>query len=380
MRDVGWLSRLLPIVIVAIVAPAATAFAFGQAAGQEATGSGARPLCGDVDLRTAASGGATGSADIESAPLYRLTPIVDSNGVLAGQRLIVGSVRGSVARLELPAESFAAGPFGHVVVVGADDGRSSTLRLIDTTTGCATTIANGKDVIRRATLDARAFALYEFRVDRATRADLGVWRRTLGGRNDDVRVIEPLGADERYGATFSTEFSWSDGGDELAVQSCGQTMCRTRVLQTSRGVVRTIETEDQGELIALAHGRLVTYGACRGLPCSIHSFDAVTGDDTLLTASATNARAVRFADGVRIVHDAVAGDDFGLRIVDPASGAATMAVGPPNVVLEPTETRSGIGIDAPDGWVPIAGTDPAASTLSLLRLDDGVTVDVAGAK
>jgi hypothetical protein len=279
----------------------------------------------------------------------------------------------------LPAESFAAGPFGHVVLVGADDGRSSTLRLIDATTGCATTVANGKDVIRRATLDGRAFALYEFRVDRATRADLGVWRRTLGGRNDDVRVIEPLGADERYGATFSTEFSWSDGGDELAVQSCGQTMCRTRVLQTSRGVVRTIETEDQGELIAFARGRLVTYGACRGLPCAIHSFDALTGDDELLAISAANARAVRFADGVRIVHDAV-GAGPALRIVDPASGAATVAVGPSNVVLEPTETRSGIAIDAPDGWVPIAGTDPAASTLSLLRLDDGVTVDVAGAK
>ena len=52
-------------------------------------------------------------------------------------------------------------------------------------------VATETDVVRRATIDARTGDLYEFRVDRATRADLGVWREPLAG-GATVRVVPPL--------------------------------------------------------------------------------------------------------------------------------------------------------------------------------------------
>ncbi len=52
--------------------------------------------------------------------------------------------------LDLPAESFAAGPVRGQVLVGSDDGVRSTLRLIDVGRGCATAVGTSTDVIRRA--------------------------------------------------------------------------------------------------------------------------------------------------------------------------------------------------------------------------------------
>ena len=58
---------------------------------------------------------------------YQLSPALDATGALAGQTLTVGaSDRRPARRLALAAESFATGPFGRVVLVGADDGRRST--------------------------------------------------------------------------------------------------------------------------------------------------------------------------------------------------------------------------------------------------------------
>src|SRR2546421_397112 len=141
----------------------------------------------------------------------------------------------------------AAGPSDRVIVVGSDDGRASSLRAFEATSGCAWSIATETDVIRRATVDPAAGLAYEFRVDRATRADLGIWRRPLAG-GPATRVIDPLAADDRYGPTFSTELSWSVPRDVLVAQSCGITSCRTRLLDTLNGHFQSIEVADQGEV------------------------------------------------------------------------------------------------------------------------------------
>ena len=67
---------------------------------------------------------------------YRLDPIL-SDGVWAGQRLVLGRAGlDRPFRLDLDAESFASGPAGGTVLVGNDDGRTSTLSLLDLSGTC----------------------------------------------------------------------------------------------------------------------------------------------------------------------------------------------------------------------------------------------------
>ena len=63
------------------------------------------------------------------------------------------SATGSSGRSISPRESFAAGPFGPIVLVGSDDGIGSRLQALDVAGGCAWAIADERDVIRRATID-----------------------------------------------------------------------------------------------------------------------------------------------------------------------------------------------------------------------------------
>ena len=136
-------------------------------------------------------------ADGSGAPWFRLDPVIDRDGALAGQRLAIGLDGVASARtLDLPAESFAAGPFGRFVLVGADDGVSSSLRLLDVAGDCAWPIATERNVIRRATVDRSGSAVYEMRVDRTTRADLGIWLQPIGGGLPARQVLVAPASDE----------------------------------------------------------------------------------------------------------------------------------------------------------------------------------------
>jgi hypothetical protein len=57
---------------------------------------------------------------------YRLDPML-GDGTFVGQRLSVGTTSASTRRLDLAAESFAAGPSGGLVLTGSDGGRRSPL-------------------------------------------------------------------------------------------------------------------------------------------------------------------------------------------------------------------------------------------------------------
>ena len=183
----------------------------------------------------ARSAGPVGLGDLRAEPWYRLDPRLDRDGGLQGQRLAVGTDGQHASHfLELPPESFAAGPFGRLVLVGGDDGATSRLTAVDVPGDCSFAVAEESSVIRRATVDPAGRTVYEMRVDRQTRADLGIWSRPLDGTGPAVQVLEPIAPDERFGPTFTTEFSWEPGGDRLAVQSCGEAACRTRVIERRR--------------------------------------------------------------------------------------------------------------------------------------------------
>ena len=107
--------------------------------------------------------------------------------------MTLGRIGGRERHLDLSPESFASGPVDGRVVVGDDDGATSELRIIDVGRGCATVVAREADVIRGAVLSAGDGTIWEHRVDRATRTDLGVWRRGPGG-SPAVQVLPGAGA------------------------------------------------------------------------------------------------------------------------------------------------------------------------------------------
>lgn len=324
---------------------------------------------------------AVAPADLREAPWYRLDPVIDGDGVLHGQRLSVGLDGERTARsLVLGAESFAAGPFGRVVLAGSDDGAASRIQAIDVASGCAWVVGEEPSVIRRATIDPAGAFIYEIRVDRASRTDLGIWRRPMDGRSAARLVLAPLSADGRFGRTFTTEFTWSLAGDRLAVQSCGEVACRTRVIAPLGGPPVTLDSPDLGPLVGLDGDRVVTYGACRGLPCPIVSTDLRTGHRLELAPAGGLAIVVPTDAGSRLIHEVGASMGRELRSVA-LDGGTTMDLGrlPDGLRLQPSGGRADAATRLPSGWVLLApdGRIPADGTSGrpqLRHVPDGSTV------
>ncbi len=313
-------------------------------------------------------------------PDFRLDPILDAQGALAGQRLSVG--RGDVAfrgTLDLPPESFAAGPFGGVILVGSDDGTTSHLQAIDLDSGCAWSIADEASVIRRATIDARGVWVYETRVDRVRRIDLGVWRRALDGTDAPRRILAPLGTDERFGRTFSTEFTWETAGPRLAIQACGEIACRTRLLDPRGDPGTTVDAPDLGPIIGFGGDRLVTYAACRGLPCPIVSTDLNTMRRDVLARDAGAATVLETPTGPRLVHEVLSTTGRRLRAVAlDGLGGTDLGALPDGLRLQTTPGGEGDAPSAPTDRVVLAPDDPTSTDPSvrpqLRHLPDGSSV------
>jgi len=292
---------------------------------------GGPPACdGGVMIRAVPAAAATPADGLAApAPPFDLEPVLDPAGALTGQRLMVPDPRGGGSRaLDLPPESFATGPFGGVVLVGADDGSVTRVRAWDVATGCLRDVARSTDVIRTAALSPDGATVFETRVDRRSRADLGVWRRPAALTTPAVRVLGPPDADPRFGRTWATSLAWSVDGDHLAIQSCGEIACRTRVLDPSSGAVSTVDDPDLGVMVGLAGDRLVTYGACRGFPCRLVSIDVTDGRRTILADASGPARLAGRGAATRVVHEWR--DPTGTarrRSVDPA-GRLVVDLGP----------------------------------------------------
>ncbi len=175
-------AAVIVIVAPALAGPAARSHMVGRAPIRSAPGTAALPTC-----RPGAQAEVGEGARLRGATWYRLDPILDAAGDLDGQLLVVGQV-GRRGGFELPlrVESFASGPSGGRILVGSDDGRRSLVRIIDVDRRCAAVVHEGRELIRRAVFDAEGGGIVEFRLDRATRADLGVWSRSSGRHEADA--------------------------------------------------------------------------------------------------------------------------------------------------------------------------------------------------
>jgi hypothetical protein len=286
---------------------------------------------------------------------FRVDPwVVD--GERRGQRLAVGTADGAPRTVDLDTESFAAGPVGDQVLVGTDDGSASRLSIIDLRLGCRRLLAATTDVIRRATLSPDGSTAFEFRVARVTRADLGVWRRELRAPGSATRVLAPVPPDTRFGRTWSTDFAWSVDGSRLAVQSCGEVACRTRVLDPVTGRVQAIAEPDLGLLAGLTRDRVVVHAACRGLPCPLYSVAIADGARIVLDAAAGRAALALDADGrPRAVHEVGgAGPDLRSLRLD-GTGELRVRADPSGARLVPGAARSQSGVEVGPEWLALAG-------------------------
>lgn len=376
-----WLRWIGPgvIALVAVGLMASTALGAGQRPWMP------RPCGYDSGGVAAAarSAGPTGLGDLRFEPWFRMDPLLDGAGALQGLRLALGTDGDQSSRvMDLPPESFAGGPFGRVVLVGADDGSRSRLDAVDVLGECSWAVAEEAAVIRRATIDPAGQTIYEMRVDRTTRADLGIWARSLDGASPAVRVLEPIGGDARFGRTFTTEFSWDLAGRTLAVQSCGEAACRTRVMDPTDGRLRAVVEPDLGTLVGLEENVLVTYGACPGLPCPIIAVDIETGARNVLAEAGAVAVLLTTPDGPRLVHEVIGESGITLRSVRlDGSSAADLGQLDDSLRLHASSAMALAATRVPSGWVLIGpdgrlpGSGPNART-QLRHVPDGTTVQL----
>ncbi len=219
-------------------------------------------------------------------------------------------------------------------------------------------------------------------MDRSSRRDLGVWLRPLDGALPARRVLEPLPSDDRFGRTFSTEFTWDLSGSALAVQACGATACRTRVLPTDGDPVITLDEPDLGPLVGLDEDRLVSYQACRGLPCPIVATDLATGERTMLASDAGPSIVVETGDGSRLVHEIGGAGGPRLRAVD-LDGTTPTDLGalPAGLRLHPGLAMSNAATHLPPDWVLLTSDgriafDSTADRPQLRHVPDGSSVSL----
>lgn len=319
--------------------------------------------------------GAVRSGSQSIGAWYRIDPVL-SDGAWSGQRLTLGDAGGgSPLSIHLDAESFASGPDRGTVLVGTDDGAHSTLSLFDLGAGCAWRAGTSQDVIRHATLDLDRRAIIEHRVDRHERTDLGIWLRPLDG-GAPTQIITPPDADSRFGRTWRTELAWSDDGQTLIVESCGEVACRFRLAQVPSGARRMIADPSVGGLVGLTGDRLIAHGACRGLPCPLLAIEVGTGRTTVLAEAAGRAVTGRDARGRPAVIHEVGADGDAISVVltdgqevtrfdiDPKAGRLVANPAWSGSAMEHPADRIVVG---PSGRLPIDGSAP-----ELLRsVEDG---------
>jgi hypothetical protein len=241
---------------------------------------------------------------------WRIVDRLDANGSLVGRTLFAGRDGATNLTLELASESSASGPVAGLVTVTSDDGQFSDVRLVSAVEGCSWLLHRTQDVVRSAILDRSHGSVIAHLVTRETRADKGIWRVT--GMDPDAStalLVAPLDL-PNLGPIWATELRLDKAGRRLAVQSCAEASCVTRIVALDKPAdVSKLGGADQGSLIGLTGDRIITWAHCQGLPCSIQSWDSGTSKPQALIDLAAGAT--------------ITGDDRYLLAVLDATGRAT---------------------------------------------------------
>ena len=228
--------------------------------------------------------------DARQGSWWALSGQLDGNGALVGRHLALGRGGAANLALELAADALASGPTGGIVAVTADDGHHSQVRLVSVDQGCSFVVREISEVARGAIVDPADGSVLAHLVDRETRADLGTWRYQADGTGEPVLVAPALRPDPSRGPTWVTDLRLSPDGTRLAIQSCTDLGCLTRVFDRGRGLVPVARFEgDQGSLIGFSADGIVTWAQCYGFPCAIQSWSVAAGTGSTIVARAESA-------------------------------------------------------------------------------------------
>lgn len=338
---------------------------------------GAAPVSG-LDTAAADAGAAN-----QDAVWWSRSERAAEDGALKGYRLRLGPLGGAAGTvIDLPPESFAAGPFGDLVLYGSDDGRRSIARVARASDGCDRPLLESREIIRSATLDPAGRLVYLHLLERTTRRDLGIWRLGIDG-GMPVPILEAFGPDRPggpYGRTFSTQLEWTQAGGRLVAQWCGELMCRAKVHDPLTMEETALEAPRVGQMIGASGDALYAYGACPGFPCSVRRVDLATGAVATVIPSAGTARLIGSGPGEAVVFEDPA-PGVNLARWEAASGR-TSRIGTTDGQLQllAVAARSGIAVTTGRGWSLLA--DPSAPPSDplrgsrLVRAADGEHVDI----
>jgi hypothetical protein len=296
-----WSIWLGPPIAVAIVAVALIRLQAGAEAGGKATPVAAgscseSPLAQDADGKVS-RGGADGA-------WWRLAERLDANGFMVGRALVLGQ-RGAVRlTLELKNETLASGPVGGLVALTTDDGSASEIRLVSIAKACSWTVHRTSDLLRGAFLDPADGSVIAHVLNRSTREDLGTWRySTTAATPALVLAALPQAA---LGRVFSTDYRLDAEGRRLAVQSCSDTACVTRIVDLVDASKPLITIDGaQGQVVGFAGGRLVTWAQCVGLPCGIVAWDVAARTSTEIVDRAESAAVTDDGEFLLAVKDSI---------------------------------------------------------------------------
>lgn len=361
MPEVGWRLRLAPLLLALAAWPTL-----------------GRPPDG---LPPAAVAPVIPCSRVATTPAwYQLGERAGARAELSGYELRLGrGARTHRWQRSLFPESFAAGPFDGAVLVGTDDGTRSELWFVGVDGKCARLAHSDRmAIVRAATLDPGRRWIYAHRIARGSRTDLGIWRMALAGGRAWQRILPPLTvsdreAAERLAPVFATTLAWSSDGARLAIESCGQAACFTRLLDPATGL--TVSIAHPGELIGVGEGTLYAYAGCGGFPCPVLRYDLGEGRWSPALIATGPGRLGASHRGTVLAAPMGRGRLALLR----DDRDAPMSVRVVETDLEPLagSGRGRTDLETRVGWLPLAARRMhahAGEPAGLLRLSDGAIV------
>jgi hypothetical protein len=362
MKVHPWTRWLGPPIAIGVVALTLSQLHPGAEAGGRTTP--ASPgACAASPIVTDAAGKPRHGAGLGS--WWKLGEHLDGNGELAGRQLAVGRGGATTMLLDLPVESVASGPIDGSVVVATDDGRRSELRLVSVTSSCSWLVDSTEDVVRGAILDPSDGSVIAHLVSRATRSDLGTWRfGAPGALTKPARIATALDANALDGPAWITDLRLDPSGGVLAVQSCTDTGCLTRVFDLTHAAEKPVVVAGgragqhgpaaQGPMLGLTGGRLVTWAACSGFPCRVVAWNLATGTSSTLIDSASAAAMTADGRFLLATTDAASGRTLRLEI---GTGALALVKGiGAGEQLLPGGVAATSGLEVADDEVAIAAS------------------------
>ncbi len=279
----------------------------------------------------------------------------DADGSLVGYVLNIATTDvGAIAAVELPTEAFADGPYDGGALVGADDGDVSVLRFV-APRGCGRVIQRTSDVIlRRATISPDQRQLITFRLDRANRADRGVWIAPIEDPDQSRQLLPPLAPSADFGVTYATTLRWSEDG-RLLVESCGQSECRYRIVDPATGDSMTVDDRGYDQAIGLVGDRLYLMASCGARPCAVVERNLGTGATRELLPGALSATLVTRGQRSWLVASVYTGPTTGLAVVD-LDGGGSRPLALPSIAAGLALVVDGPGgsVGLPRGWIALA--------------------------